>query len=207
MQSSNKKIKAIKTTNDGHKISMRDCDPSPTKSGKYNNNDMISDHLSNNLIDSRLSRGDIISNIHDNSKSRVNNFQKVNNISYELSDKQKLHSMNEIHDGHNYHNNQNYYNKFANSGVPRLHFEEYGFSYNEPGYNGHHQAANKYSAKRRSHGRNNTVSPNSSKMLLTTKVLELDHANYPMGQGPITHPSSTKRSKSSCSQKYTTGYH
>ena len=74
IQSSNKKIKAIKT-NDGHKISMRDCDPSPTKSGKYNNNnDMISDRLSNNLIDSRLSRGDIISNIHDNSKSRVNNF-------------------------------------------------------------------------------------------------------------------------------------
>lgn len=88
IQSSNKKydLRAIKT-NDGHKISMRDCVPSPTKSGKQtkndgrsnfmvnSNNDQTSENFSNNKMDSRFSRGDIsAANIHDNSKSRVNHF-------------------------------------------------------------------------------------------------------------------------------------
>lgn len=114
-----------------------------------------------------------------------------------------MNTLNEHNDNNYNHNNQNYYNKFAPSGVPRLHFEEYGFSNKESEFFGMNGLVSKNStAKRALQGRNNTISPISSKMLLSSKAVELD-PNNPARIGLVhnTYASSTKRTKSSCSGK------
>lgn len=89
--------------------------------------------------------------------------------------------------------------------MPRLHFEEYGFSNQDSVCHGMNGLVSKNSTgKRAIQGRNNTVSPISSKMLLSTKVIEMDQNHNQIGMLHNSLASSTKRTKSSCSGKNNT---